>query len=276
MGKCLVKQQSSEEKKSLENYIKGLTLIRSARRSTIMAFQQINKIAELQPITRSTIENNIIKKSELLDLVIEACEINSEKIHSDYYRYYDTRKTLAMNNFYKEILIAQVSLLNKNLRKFPHVFANKYQITESVYQRSILQYFESEDLKKTLRKGMMQAFRVRECWGDRMGKDMVFKCLDEILLFWEEKSKKISVVNDIIAVKGMEGDLFLESLKFNEIDIIFSLEDLGFYRSDIDEFDEFKAKYADLMQKACQNLSLPEPLTEFGALGLVFLKQFQV
>ena len=276
MGKCFAKSQNGTyDKISLEDYIKFMRQSKVKRRDTIIAFQELSRLQTITPITRATIKHNLIKRSELVELILESCQTHREKIYSDYYRYYDSRKALAENSLFKDIIISQISLLNKNLKKFPSNFATKYQITQSVYLKSITHYLEKESVRKSLRDGMMSAFNECNKWGDGVEKEMIPDFIEDALDFWKENIEKVSDTQGLIMYKGKEGDLFMPRNKISELDMVLALDRFKFYSEENEEFRELREKYGKVMQSLAEKIGITCNCRGFGAIGLLELTELQ-
>ena len=159
MGKCLsINPSQKYDRIALDDYIQNLKKAKSVRRSTIILFQEISNLADMKLVTRAKIKDNKVKKSQLKEMIKEASEINSMKIYSDYYRYTDSRKSAVSTAQSTEIIRIQISLLDKNLKRFPYIFASKYLITQSVYDSSIFYYRDDPSIFNTIISTLVQAF----------------------------------------------------------------------------------------------------------------------
>ena len=159
MGKCLsINPSQKYDRIALDDYIQNLKQAKSVRRSTIILFQEISNLADMKLVTRAKIKDNKVKKSQLKEMIKEASEINSMKIYSDYYRYTDSRKSAVSTAHSTEIIRIQISLLDKNLKRFPYIFASKYLITQSVYDSSIFYYWDDPSIFNTIISSLVQAF----------------------------------------------------------------------------------------------------------------------
>jgi hypothetical protein len=273
MGKCLTKYQNkSEDKVGLEEYIEKIKKRNDIQRPTIKSFQLVSTSSNFYTVSKAEVKDDLIVKSQLIELVQEAISLNASKIYSDYSVYSEARKVDSDPNKYKKSVISQISLLKKNLKKFPHQFSSKYLITQSIYQNSLDHYKKNKSVRKAVDRSMFKAFKNEQNWDCVPGVDKILEVLEKVFGFWDQylNTFQIRDLDDVIVAKAKEGDFLIPDM-IDEIDLNIGLFQSRFYDNLNSNFQKPRVKYLKYMQILSEKASLTEEIIYFGAISLINL-----
>jgi hypothetical protein len=280
MGKCGSKGEG-KEKVRLEEYVKGIRMEERPKRPTIVAFQSVEDDEIGRVRGRVTVEGNVIKKTQMIGVVVEACKLNEKKIYMDYFRYFDSRKMMGADKSYREnyidAVVSQISLLNRNIKRFPLQLASNFLITERVYKESFDVYSGSKQMQNAVIKSFISAFKLYNT-SYCLPEPLVIEAMNSIFNFWNDylSQTKILTARDIVLAKGSEAEFLISELSITEVGLTLSLDLLGFYSKPVSDSILFlKKTYKNYMKQVFASLPDRAQLSLSGPLGLIRLKETQ-